>query len=102
MNPDAKAEARLKAAFGFDEPPARDYAFTAEVMQQVARRQFIVSLLMLIPPTLAAAVVLWAVAPQLEPLAASAFQGLQPVFAVTTVALFLAAAGWRLLKPLRA
>ena len=106
MNPDAKMdqrlpEDRLKAAFGFDEPPARDYAFTARVMQEVARRQFLMSLLMLVPPTVAGAAVLWAVAPQLEPLAASALQGLQPVFAVTTVALFLAAAGWRLLKPMR-
>lgn len=102
MNPDTRMDKRLKAAFGFDEPPARDYAFTARVLQGVARRQFFVSLLLLVPPTLAAMAVLWAVAPQLEPLAASALQGLQPVFAAVTVTLFLAAAGWRLLRPLRA
>ena len=97
MNPDQ----RLKAAFAFDEPPARDYAFTAGVMQRVALRRLWLKLLLLVPPTLAAMAVLWAVAPQLEPLAASAFQGLQPVFAAVSVSLFLAAAGWRLLRPLR-
>ena len=97
MNPDQ----RLKAAFAFDEPPARDYAFTARVMQRVALRRLWLKLLLLVPPTLAAMAVLWAVAPQLEPLAASAFQGLQPVFAAVSVSLFLAAAGWRLLRPLR-
>lgn len=97
MTPDE----RLRAAFAADEPAARDYAFTVAVMREVARRRLLLSLLMLIPPALAAAAVLWGVAPQLEPLAESALQGLQPAIAVAIVSLFLAAAGWRLLKPLR-
>lgn len=97
MTPDE----RLRAAFAADEPPARDYGFTVAVMQEVARRRLWFSLLMLVPPALAAAAVLWGVAPQLEPLAESALQGLQPAIAVIVVALFAAAAGWRLLKPLR-
>lgn len=95
-------EERLKAAFAADEPPARDYAFTVGVMQAVARRRLIVSLVMLLAPAIAAAAVLWGIAPQLEPLAETAAQGLQPAVGAVTVAVFLALAGWRLLKPLRA
>lgn len=95
------ADERLKAAFAFDEPPARDYAFTARVMQDVARRRLLISLLLLVPPALAAAAVLWAVTPQLAPLAEAAFNSLQPAFAVLAVGAFLLAASWRLLRPLR-
>jgi len=95
-------EERLKAAFAADEPPARDYAFTVGVMQAVARRRLWLNLVLLMAPAIAAAAVLWGVSPQLEPLAESAMQGLQPAFAAVVVTLFLAAAGWRILKPLRA
>jgi len=98
MTPDQ----RLKAAFAFDEPPARDYRFTAEVMQAVARRRLILSLVMLLPPTIAAMAVLWAVAPQFEPLFETGIQALRPAAAIVTVAAFLAAISWRVLRPLRA
>jgi len=94
-----RQEARLRAAFAADEPPARDYVFTAEVMQRVARRRLQISLLMLAPPMLAAMAVLWSVAPTVETVAADLMGGLAPAIAVTTATLFLTLAGLRLLRP---
>lgn len=94
-------EARLKAAFAFDEPPARDYAFTAAVMEEVARRRLWISLLMLVPPALTAGVVLWATAPHLEPLAASLLGGLQPAISVLAAAAVLGVFSWKAIKTLR-
>lgn len=93
---------RLKAAFAADRPPARDYAFTAAVMQRVALRRLWRSLLLLAPTTFAVASVSWAVMPRFAPLVESAVHGLEPALAVATVSAFLALAGWRAIRPLRA
>ena len=102
MSAQTKADQRLKAAFAFDEPPARDYAFAASVMQQVARRRLWLHLAVLAPLANAAAAVLWAVAPQFEPLAADLFGGAQPLVGTAVTVLFLAVISWRLLAPVRA
>ena len=102
MSTQAKADQRLKAAFAFDEPPARDYAFTVGVMERVARLRLWLRLAVLAPLALAAAAVLWAVAPRLEPVAANLFQGGEPLAGAAVAALFLGAISWRLLRPVRA
>lgn len=96
---DLTVEDRLARAFALDDPPARDVAFRLEVMERVARRQFRESVLMLIPPALAAAVLLWALAPVLQPLAEGLSIGLWPALPAIAVAAFVAIASWPLLAP---
>ena len=95
MTPDE----RLKAAFAADEPPARDFGFSAAVMQGVARRQFQLSILKNVPIMLALMAVLWSAAPALEPLSEHLITGLQPVLAVLAVVVFVALVSLRMLKP---
>jgi membrane associated rhomboid family serine protease len=90
-------EDRLSRAFALDEPPARDLGFTVSVMERVARRRLRDSILMLIPPTLVAAILLWAVVPVLQPLAESVSTGLWPAVPALVVAAFLGLVSWRLL-----
>ncbi len=92
-------EDRLSRAFALDEPPARDLGFTVAVMERVARRQLRDSILMLIPPALVAAILLWAVVPVLQPLAESVSTGLWPALPAIVVAAFLAVAAWPFLVP---
>ena len=92
-------EDRLSRAFALDEPPARDLGFTVSVMERVARRQLRDSVLMLIPPALVAAILLWAVVPLLQPLAESVSTGLWPALPALVVAAFLALASWPFLAP---
>ncbi len=92
-------EDRLSRAFALDEPPARDVSFTVAVMERVARRQLRDSILMLIPPALVAAILLWAAVPVLQPLAESVSTGLWPALPAIVVAAFLGLVSWRFLAP---
>jgi hypothetical protein len=92
-------EDRLSRAFALDEPPARDLGFTVAVMEQVARRQLRDSILMLIPPALVAAILLWAAVPVLQPLVESVSTGLWPALPAIVVAAFLGLVSWRFLAP---
>lgn len=96
---DLTAEDRLARAFAMDEPPARDVTFRLAVMERVARQQFRESILMLIPPALTAAVLLWALAPVLQPLAESVSAGLWPALPAIVVGGFLALVSWPYLVP---
>ncbi|HYE42102.1 MAG TPA: hypothetical protein VEA15_01810 [Caulobacteraceae bacterium] len=96
------AEERLKAAFALDEPPARDLGFSAAVMERVARRRLQRSLLLLVPPLLAACAVLWALGPLLLPLAEGLGQGLAPAAGIVVMVAALTTFSLRALAPRRA
>ena len=64
MNP---ADDHLKALFARDAPPARDPAFCATVMAQLARRRCILDLTFLAGLSGMGALALWALWPVLQP-----------------------------------
>ena len=59
------ADERLRRLLNEAAPPARDFAFQAAVMQRVARRRFLFSLLALLPWAIVSAVLLWIVGARL-------------------------------------
>jgi len=93
---------RLKAAFGADTPPPRDYAFTAAVMARVARRELQLALLKNVPIALAASAVLWSAAPALEPLVSDLAVDLQVPVALGLTVLLGVFATLRIFGPRRA
>ncbi|WP_296815640.1 hypothetical protein [Brevundimonas sp.] len=65
------ADERLKRLLADSSVPARDFGFQAAVMERVARRRLLFSLLALLPWAVLSAVLLWLAAPHLgEPAAA--------------------------------
>ena len=80
------ADARLKALFAQDEPPARDPMFSTAVMARVARRQFLQDVAFHTGVTVLGGLVLWAVWPSLQPLIAALGQDMAPVAACLTLA----------------
>ncbi|MEW5686941.1 MAG: hypothetical protein AB1942_18640 [Pseudomonadota bacterium] len=82
-----KADDRLAALFAEDAPPARDPAFTAEVMAAVARRRLWSDLAGLAVAALIGGLVIWALWPLLGPAIVAASAGLAPIAAALTVAL---------------
>ncbi|MBX7247502.1 MAG: hypothetical protein K1X35_00455 [Caulobacteraceae bacterium] len=92
-------EERLARAFAFDEPPARDFAFTLAVMEKAARRRLMMNLLLLAAPALVGAVLMWALIPALQPLFESVAQGIWPAVPAALLAAFLAVVSWQLLVP---
>jgi hypothetical protein len=75
-----------------DEPPARDPAFVLAAMERIEQRRFWLGLLSLAPPTLAASLILWALAPVLGVLMSALPGGssaLAPLAAALVMALFL-------------
>ena len=79
-------DARLKALFAEDEPPARDPVFSASVMEQIARRRFVTEVAGLSAVTVAGGVVLWLLWPTLAPVVPTLSEGLTPVLACLTLA----------------
>jgi hypothetical protein len=92
-------EDRLSRAFAFDEPPARDFGFTLELMEKLARRRLQFSLLMTIPPVLIVAVLLWALVPVFQPLAVAVAQGVWPAVPAAILAAVLALVSWQFVAP---
>jgi hypothetical protein len=84
-----EADDRLKALFAADEPPARDPAFTAEVMQALARRRFQMDLALLAGATGLGGLVLWALWPVAQPVLVSMSQTLAPAAGALVVAVAL-------------
>jgi len=80
------AENRLKALFAEDEPPARDPAFAAAVMAEIARQRFLADMGLLAAAATAGGFVLWALWPVLSPMLTTVSQGLVPVVACLTLA----------------
>ena len=81
------ADDRLKALFAADAPPARDPAFTAAVMGEIARRRFLVDMAMLAGVSLLGGLALWSIWPALSSLLASLGPSLSPVMAGLSVAI---------------
>lgn len=91
MTPEAKLEALLAAA----EPPARDYAFEAEVARRVALRRAWLTVFAMIPWAIIGAVLLWGLSRSIGPAVAAAGEALTPVALTLTVAATgVAAALW--------
>src|SRR5262245_20921407 len=81
------ADARLKALFADDEPPAQDPVFATAVMQEIARRRFIFDVALLSGATLAGGLVLWALWPLLGPMVKQLSVSLTPLIGCGTLAL---------------
>ncbi|HVI32978.1 hypothetical protein [Phenylobacterium sp.] len=81
-----EAEDKLAALFALDEPPPRDAAFSAEVMEAVIRREFQRDVALLTGASVVGAVALWAAWPVLQPAIVAVSQGLAPVAAGLAVA----------------
>lgn len=60
-------EQKLDALFAADEPPTRDLAFQAVTAERIARRRAWARVGAMVPWTISAAVMLWALAPMLAP-----------------------------------
>ena len=61
------ADRRLAALFALDEPPARDPAFSAAVVERLARRRCLLDLAFLGALSAVGALALWALWPVLQP-----------------------------------
>lgn len=61
-------EQKLQALFAAEAPPARDYAFQAQVAQRLALRRAWVTVVALVPWGIAAIAILWALIPIVGPL----------------------------------
>ncbi|MEO8114543.1 MAG: hypothetical protein ABI655_09185 [Phenylobacterium sp.] len=83
----SNADDRLKALFALDEPPARDAAFSAVVMEAVARRRLLGDLVLLGGASAVGGVALWAAWPTLQPAIVAISQGLAPGAAVLALLL---------------
>ena len=77
-------EQKLSALFAAEAPPARDYAFQARMAQAIALRRAWMTFAALVPWTIAAAAILWALVPVIEPMTESLGTALQP--AITMLA----------------
>ncbi|WP_428149077.1 hypothetical protein [Brevundimonas sp.] len=75
-------EDRLNAFFAEATPPARDFAFQAGVAERVARRRAFATVGALIPSTIAAIVLCWAVGPMMGPVVEGLGQTLAPAAAI--------------------
>ncbi len=93
---DPAADARLRALFASDEPPARDPLFSTAVMEEIARRRFIEDVAKLVGVATIGGMILWVLWPVLTPVVTSLSQGLAPVAAcLTLAAIVVALAGVR-------
>ena len=67
---------RLKALFAYDEPPARDPAFSSAVIEELMRRRFLADVAMLSGVSALGGTALWALWPSLQPAVLSIAAGL--------------------------
>lgn len=72
-------EQKLAALFAADAPPARDYAFEADVAERIARRRAWLTVVALAPWALIAGIVLWALQPVLSGLSIELAVLIQPL-----------------------
>ena len=75
-------EETLNAFFAETTPPARDLGFQAAVAERVARRRALTTVGALIPWTIAAMVLCWAMGPMMAPLIEGLGQTLAPAAAI--------------------
>lgn len=79
-------DARLKALFALDEPPARDPAFSAAVMKAVAQRKFAADVTLIAGGAGILAAALWFAWPVVQPMLAPLGEVALPVAAGLTLA----------------
>ena len=82
-------EDKLAAFFAEATPPVRDLAFQAELAERVARRRAFATVGALIPWTIAAIVLCWAIGPMMGPV----IEGLGQTLAPAAVILMLTGLG---------
>jgi hypothetical protein len=75
-------EETLNAFFAETTPPARDLGFQAAVAERVARRRALTTVGALIPWTIAAMVLCWAMGPMMAPVIEGLGQTLAPAAAI--------------------
>ena len=80
-------ERKLAALFAAEAPPARDFAFQAAVARRIAARRAWMTVVALLPWTIAATALLWALSPVVAPLAESLAVAAQPTAMVLVTAL---------------
>ncbi|MDP1528530.1 MAG: hypothetical protein Q8M05_04020 [Rhodoferax sp.] len=71
-------EQKLSALFAAEAPPARDYVFQARMAEAIALRRAWMTVAALVPWTVAAVVLLWALIPVVGPMRESLGTALQP------------------------
>lgn len=86
-------EQKLSALFAADAPPARDYAFEADVAERIARRRAWLTIAALAPWAIVAGIVLWALQPVLAGLSVELATLIQPLAIVLGVSAAAIAAG---------
>lgn len=79
-------EEKLQGLFAAAAPPARDYAFEAEVARRIALRRAWLTQAALLPWTAAGAVLIWVLFRMTGPLVETAAAALQPTAMVLTLA----------------
>lgn len=75
-------EQKLSALFAAEAPPARDYVFQARMAEAIALRRAWMTVAALLPWTVAAVVLLWALIPVVGPMRESLGAALQPAAAM--------------------
>jgi hypothetical protein len=85
MTPDTNPDSTLSAFFADQTPPRRDLAFEAQVAAGIARRRVVATIAALLPWTIAASVLLWALGPLMGPVVDGLSETLAP--AATILAL---------------
>ena len=99
MTPDE----RLAAFFAEATPPSRDLAFQAMVAERVARRRAFATVGALIPWTIAAIVLCWAIGPMIGPVVEGLGQTLAPaavILMLTGLGMVALMASARRLRPI--
>ena len=71
-------EQKLSALFAAEAPPARDYVFQARMAQAIALRRAWMTVAALVPWTVAAVAMLWALIPVVGPMSDSLGEALAP------------------------
>lgn len=102
MTSDPMADRALAAFFAEASPPARDLAFEARVAGKIARRRAMATVGALVPWTIAASVLLWALGPLLAPVVESLAETLAPaatILALTVLTVVMGGAAGRRLSP---
>ena len=102
MTPDDTRDQTLAAFFAESAAPARDLGFQAVVAERVARRRAIATVVALIPWTIAASALCWALGPLLAPVVLAFSQTLAPavaILALTALGVWGSLAAGRRLAP---
>ena len=79
------SDQKLVALLGADRPPARDYAFEVEVARRVAKRRAWLTALALVPWSVIAALMLWALHAALAPVAGGLADAAVPLAMMLTL-----------------